>query len=229
MRILVCTLKSWNIKLANKLIKDINMEHQIKLVTSKEQFDSIEIKKFNPDYIFFPHWSFIIPEEIFSNYNCIVFHMTDLPYGRGGSPLQNLIVSGVKETKISAIRVVKELDAGPIYMKYPLNLNGSAEEIYMRASKIIFQNMIPEIICKELIPIHQVGDVVTFKRRKPEESELLPNMSLEKVYDYIRMLDAEGYPKSFIRYGNLKFSFSRASLREGKIVADVEIEENDDE
>ena len=46
--------------------------------------------------------------------------MTDLPYGRGGSPLQNLIVRGHKHTMISAIKCVKELDAGPIYLKKPL-------------------------------------------------------------------------------------------------------------
>jgi len=36
----------------------------------------------------------IILKEIFENYEIILFHMTDLPYGRGGSPLQNLIVRG---------------------------------------------------------------------------------------------------------------------------------------
>ena len=30
-------------------------------------------------------------QEIHENYKCIIFHMTDLPFGRGGSPLQNLI------------------------------------------------------------------------------------------------------------------------------------------
>ena len=49
--------------------------------------------------------------------------MTDLPYGRGGSPLQNLIVRGHKETKISAIKVVKELDAGPVLSSLELMLN----------------------------------------------------------------------------------------------------------
>ena len=46
--------------------------------------------------------------------------MTDLPYGRGGSPLQNLIARGFLETKISAILVEKQLDAGPVYLKMEL-------------------------------------------------------------------------------------------------------------
>lgn len=229
MKIIVCTLKSWNNNMTKYLVKEYKKSHEFLIISNVNDLNYKEISIFNPDYIFFPHWSYIIPEEIYNNYNCVVFHMTDLPYGRGGSPLQNLIANGIEHTKISAIKVEKELDAGPIYMKYPLDLYGTAEEIYMRASKIIFTQMIPEIINNNIIPVQQEGEIVTFKRRKPEDGRLRPDMSLETIFDYIRMLDAEGYPKSFIEYGNLKLSFSRASLKEGKIVADVEIEVNENE
>ena len=39
------------------------------------------------------------------------------------------------------------------------------------------------------------------------------------------MLDAEGYPLAFLDYGGLRFEFSRATLRTGRIVADVTIRE----
>ena len=48
--------------------------------------------------------------------------MTDVPFGRGGSPLQNLISRGIYETKISAFRCVAEMDAGPVYPKRPFSL-----------------------------------------------------------------------------------------------------------
>ncbi|HEE8995621.1 TPA: hypothetical protein R2H68_001640, partial [Campylobacter jejuni] len=96
-------------------------------------------QKINPKYIFFPHWSFIIPDEIYQNYECIVFHMSDLPFGRGGSPLQNLILQNIKKTKISALKVCKDLDAGDIYLKCKLDISKhSAQKIYKKASKIIF-------------------------------------------------------------------------------------------
>lgn len=63
--------------------------------------------------------------------------MTDLPYGRGGSPLQNLIKRNIENTKISAIKVVKDLDAGDIYLKRDLNLNGTADEILGLGGTII--------------------------------------------------------------------------------------------
>jgi methionyl-tRNA formyltransferase len=172
--------------------------------------------------IFFPHWSYIIPAEIYENYECIIFHMTDLPFGRGGSPLQNLIVRGIYETQISALRCVKELDAGPIYMKRPLSLYGTAQEIYMRANQMI-EDMIVSIILEQPQPQAQQGKVVIFKRRKQSESNIKSLKKLEKVHDYIRMLDADGYPKAFLETEHLKFEFSRVSRKLDCLLAEVVI------
>jgi len=225
LNICICTLKSWNIKLAELLKEEYKDIYNIKIVSEKEQLSIKLLNEFKPDYIFFPHWSYIIPKEIFEKFECIVFHMTDLPFGRGGSPLQNLIIRGIKQTKISALKAVQELDAGPIYLKNDLMLNGTAEEIYIRASKTIFKEMIPTIIQGNIKPIDQVGEVVEFKRRKMNESEITSDMSLEKIYDHIRMLDAEGYPHSYISFGDYKLILTRPSFKNGKIVADIAIEE----
>ena len=102
------------------------------------------INKLKPKYIFFPHWSHIVSKEILATTECICFHETDLPYGRGGSPIQNLIARGHKETVVTAFQMVEELDAGPIYYKRKLSLDGLAEEIYNRAAKIVAE-MIKDI------------------------------------------------------------------------------------
>ncbi len=34
-----------------------------------------------PRYVFFPHWSHIIPQDIYENFECVIFHMTDFPFG----------------------------------------------------------------------------------------------------------------------------------------------------
>ncbi|MDD2620321.1 MAG: hypothetical protein PHC92_06605 [Syntrophomonadaceae bacterium] len=83
--------------------------------------------------------------------------MTDLPFGKGGSPLQNLIARGIHETQISAFRCEKELDAGPIYCKRPLSLYGTAEEIYARTA-VIVEDMIKWIIKNCPDPIPQQGE-----------------------------------------------------------------------
>lgn len=223
MKILIVTLKSWNIRNAENMILKYKNEHDFFIISRKEEFTVEFIEKIKPDFIFFPHWSYIIPSNIYENNICVVFHMTDLPFGRGGSPLQNLIVRGYQQTKISAIRVTKEIDAGPIYMKEELSLEGSAEQIFKRASDIVFEKMIPEFLKKDLIPQEQKGRVECFKRRLPEESELKEEMEMDIIYNYIRMLDAEGYPNAFIKFGNKTIKFKNAIFKQNKITAEVEV------
>lgn len=225
MKVLIATIKSWNIENTYKLVDKYSHAHEIKLISNQPDLLEKVVYKFDPDYIFFPHWSYMIPESIFSCWNCIVFHMTDLPFGRGGSPLQNLIIRGFRETKISAIQVSKELDSGPIYMQSMLSLEGSAEDIFKRASRIIFEEMIPKFLTKKLVLKEQSGEVTVFKRRSPKESELQEDMDLCMIYDYIRMLDAEGYPNAFLRFGRYRLEFQNASFIDGKLSASVNFKE----
>ena len=169
------------------------------------------MKEINPTKIFIPHWSHIIPKEIHENFNCIVFHMTDLPFGRGGSPLQNLITRGYITTKLSAIKVESGIDSGDVYLKKTLNLVGSATEIFSK-SAVIIEEMIVEIINNNIIPTPKIGEITKFKRRKPEESNINNLSDLEKIYDYIRMLDCDGYPHAFIETNNIKFEFTNANF-----------------
>lgn len=201
---------------------EIITQQKFILINKVQDLTVERLKAIKPKYIFFPHWSYIIPSDIYENFECIVFHMTDVPFGRGGSPLQNLISRGIYETKISAIRCIGEVDAGPVYMKKPFYLYGSAEEIYIRSAKTV-QEMIINIVSDNPSPVNQEGEVVNFERRRPEEGNIDGLKEIEKIYDYIRMLDADGYPKAFLETDNLKLEFQRASLKPGYIIADVKI------
>jgi methionyl-tRNA formyltransferase len=47
--------------------------------------------------------------------------------------------------------------------------------------------------------------------------------NLQALHDFIRMLDAEGYPHAFLEHNGFRYTFRRAALYEGRIVADVTI------
>ena len=218
---ILLSTKKWHNGLFQNLSKNDNQNWI--WIKKKEDFIYSNIKKINPCKIFIPHWSYIIPKDIFLNYECIVFHMTDLPYGRGGSPLQNLIIRGFESTKISAIRVQDGVDTGDIYLKNDLELHGSAYDIFKRGN-IIINNMIVKILKKRIDPVPQNGKVTLFKRRKPEQSNIEKLRTINKVYDYIRMLDADGYPKAYIENNIFKFEFSGAKLTDNEeILATVKI------
>lgn len=217
----LATPKPWHDDLYHNLVERVPGNWV--RVKDKDELTEEKLQYTQPAYIFVPHWSHIIQEEVYNKYQCIVFHMTDLPFGRGGSPLQNLIERGFEQTMISAIKVSAGLDKGPVYLKRSLSLLGTAEEIFIRSAKII-EGMIVEILEKKIVPVPQSGIPVNFKRRKPSDSDLASLATVEQVFDYIRMLDCEGYPNAFIEFGNFRLEFSRASLKSDKsIIADVRI------
>ncbi len=228
--IIIATIKEWNIKNFFKIKEFNENKYKFHLITNKEELTYELVSKINPKYIFFPHWSWIIRDDIYNNFTCIVFHMTDLPYGRGGSPFQNLIMNEVYETKISALKVDGGLDTGDVFLKYDFNISvGSAEENFIRISNIIFEKMIPDFLKNDLLPQKQTGEVVTFKRRKSDESNILGlnEKTLNKMYDFIRMLDAEGYPKAYINLDKIKIEFSEVHLKNNKLVGRFEVIENE--
>lgn len=184
------------------------------------------VEKYHPRYVFFPHWRWIVPENIISRVECVCFHMTNLPYGRGGSPLQNLISRGHKETVLTALRMNKNLDSGPIYKQLPLSLDGSAEDIYRRSSKKVW-TLIAEIVIEEPTPIEQAGEPIYFKRRQPDESEIPENLSMAEVYDFIRMLDAPGYPKAFRKIDGYRIEFENAEISDKSVIATARIVSGD--
>jgi methionyl-tRNA formyltransferase len=62
-----------------------------------------------------------------------------------------------------------------------------------------------------------------FRRRTPDDGNLAEIVELEKAFDHIRMLDADGYPPAFLETTHFRIEFSRASLKPDAIHADVKI------
>ncbi|WP_303817074.1 methionyl-tRNA formyltransferase [Selenomonas ruminantium] len=220
MMIVIVSNKDWHRRYVSEI--EARTSAEVVYLSDKKKLTKEYLQKLQPKWVFFPHWSYIIPADIYENFRCVIFHMTDLPFGRGGSPLQNLIARGIYETKLSAIRCVKELDGGEIYKKVPLSLWGTAEEIYLRAAELTKEIMI-DLVLNPVEPKAQAGEVVAFQRRKPADGDISVCENLEQVFDYIRMLDAESYPAAFLETDKWRLEFSRASLRDGEILADVRI------
>lgn len=216
----IATIKPWNIEFFKKFVEK-RRENYI-LITEPEQLTLDLMSNLNPRYIFFPHWSWRVPREIYEGYECICFHASDVPYGRGGSPIQNLILAGHEITKVTALRMVETLDAGSVYMKKEMSLAGRAQDVYERLVKQVLL-MMEYIILNEPQAEPQKGEVVMFRRRKPEESILPKDVDLKKTYDHVRMLDADSYPVAFIEYGNFRMEFRYAKFENNEIKAEVVI------
>lgn len=219
-KFIIASSKLWHKENFEKFTKISSFEWHY--VSSPEDLEKCLSNGLKPKYIFFLHWHWKVPKKTLKTVECICFHMTDLPYGRGGSPLQNLILQGKQESQITAFKMTEEIDAGPIYLKRPVSLIGRAEDIYARVG-ILCWDMLNWIIANDPVPQMQIGSPTIFDRRTPEQSILPKKVSVASLYDFIRMLDAPDYPKAFLEYGNFKIEFSYAQLKENLLEARVSI------
>ena len=221
MKYIIITKRKWDLNNFKKLKKNIFVFDKVNI---------IKIKRINPKIIFFIHWSKFIDKSIFEKYLCIQFHSSNLPKGRGGSPIQNQIMLNIKKTKISAFKVSERLDSGPICIQGDLSLQGNALDILSKMEAKSVQ-MIKKIIkTKNLKFKKQKGKPSFFKRRKPSESKInaYKTKTINELYDFLRMLDAPGYPKAFIKLNKFKFSFNDIKIIKNKINAKVEITKNEE-
>jgi methionyl-tRNA formyltransferase len=191
-------------------------------ISNKEDLNLEYLEKINPRYIFFTHWNWKVSSEIYERFECVLFHTAPLPYGRGGSPIQNLILKGLKNSPVCALKMTDNLDGGPIYDSFEVSLDGTIAEIFSRIATCV-EKLILLICQNNPHPIKQNGEVVAFKRLSNSDNELLGNHSFKELYDRIRMVDGLDYPRAFINYGNHKIEFSEACLDGNLLLAKVKI------
>ena len=134
MAYIFCAYRAWAMDLYKLLSKRYK---SMILLSNPKKLTLNYVKKINPEFIFFPDWSWIVPQVIIENYKCICFHESDLPKFRGGSPIQNQIIRGVTKTKTTAFIMNEKIDAGDIILQKNLSLEGSIQEIFSRMSGLL--------------------------------------------------------------------------------------------
>ena len=217
MRLVIACSKNWF-----RLDQSIRKSNEILSVCDPSELTEAKVREFDPNYIFFPHWNWIVGKELFNNFECVVFHTAPLPYGRGGSPIQNLIIEGFTDSPVCALKMTEKIDGGPIYSQKVVSLSGDLSQIFERIGKSI-NELIKEIIRDSPTPVEQIGEVRNFKRRTGTDNLIPTDLTLEQMYDRIRMLDAEGYPLSYFEVGDNQIEFSSATLEAHYIVAKCRI------
>jgi methionyl-tRNA formyltransferase len=212
----VATVRPWNVAEFQSSI--IHLPGKWHLITEEPSLTYSRMREIGPKAIFFPHWNWKVSKEIVSSFECVAFHAAPLPFGKGGSPIQNLISRGFSETKLTAFRMKSGFDDGDIYLQRDLSLSGSAHEIFLRIAKLT-ASMIEEMIGSWPTPVPQVGEPVTFRRRTPEQSRVDAACDIKQIYDHIRMLDAPEYPKAFVEIEGMRIEFGEAKLQNGSVRA----------
>jgi len=140
------------------------------------------------------------PDVLARNRRNLVVHESDLPNGRGFSPLTWQIVEGKNDLPICLLEAVEAVDAGPVIYRDRLCFEGhelNAEIRERQGSKTIelCRRFMAEPCPPEGAP--QVGNASHYTRRDAAASRLDPTRSIAEQFNLLRVVDNERYPAFF--------------------------------
>lgn len=137
----------------------------------------------------------------------LVVHESLLPEGKGWSPLTWQILEGKKSIPITLFEATEQVDAGVIYLQEFIEFQGHELLPELKAKQGNKTNELIVRFIKNLQGmkgIPQSGDESFYPRRKPKDSELNIDKSIEEQFNLLRVCDNERYPAFFIKDG-IKF------------------------
>ena len=178
---------------------------KFKKLTKKKLISSHYNIKKNHDLTFIISYYKIIPKKFlsYSKYNLVV-HESDLPNGRGMSPLYWQILNGKKKIVFTLFECSEKMDEGKYYIKKKFYFEPTLlfEEIKEKQLKSAFK-MVELFIKrysknKKIKSYNQKGKASYFPKIPSSLSELNINKSIKSQIDKIRTRDNKNFPSYFI-------------------------------
>lgn len=132
-------------------------------------------------------------------------HASLLPAWRGASPVNMAIVGGDRLTGVSTMRMVRELDAGPVYLQRSTEIaeRETAGELSVRLAEIgaaLLVETLDRIIARGLGPQPQSDLGVSYAPRLSKRDGLIPwDRGAPAVHDHIRGMNP--WPGSHTIFG----------------------------
>lgn len=145
------------------------------------------------------------PDVLARNSRNLVVHASDLPRGRGFSPLTWMVLEERNDIPVCLIEAVEAVDAGPVLGRASIDLEGHEliDEIRTALGAATLQ-LCHEFLDSDIPPdgVPQEGVPTTYARRRPADSRLDPERSIEAQFNLLRVVDNERYPAFFDHRGH---------------------------
>jgi methionyl-tRNA formyltransferase len=130
----------------------------------------------------------LIPAELLDRALWLNVHPSLLPRWRGAAPVERAIMAGDDETGVSIIRLVEELDAGPIgaWKAFPIGPEDDAGAVFGRAGHLAPDLVDAALEAGEFTP--QAGEPTYAEKIGPDDRELDWSRPPAELHNRIRAL-----------------------------------------
>lgn len=140
------------------------------------------------DAVLLVDYGALIPTELLEQALWLNIHPSLLPRWRGAAPVERAIMAGDTETGVSVIRLVEELDAGPVgaVAEFPIGPDDDAGAMYGRAAVLAPELVVQVLASQEFRP--QEGEATYAEKIGPEDRLLDWSRPAEQLHNRIRAL-----------------------------------------
>lgn len=139
-------------------------------------------------------------KDLGANKHNLVVHESDLPKGKGWSPVTWQVLEGVKKIPVTLFEADEAVDSGVIYNQAFMELEGHEllEEI-KHLQGVVTKELIISFVKKypNNIGTDQEGEESFYERRRPVDSQLDVNKSIADQFNLFRVSDNRRYPAWF--------------------------------
>jgi methionyl-tRNA formyltransferase len=211
-------------------------ENNIPVLNPAKTLDSIDIlKSYNADCGVLVAYGKIIPQEVIDIFprGIINLHPSLLPKLRGSTPIETVILEGIAETGVSIMKLVKKMDAGPVYRQATI-------EVSPLLSKQELADTLHKKGREQLLFVLDDLDNATGNLKAQHELEATFCTLISKTDGLINWADTAatierkirayaGWPRSYFDYANKRYIVHKAgattqpiSSKVGTIATDID-------
>ena len=166
-----------------------------------------EVKEF--DVVFVLGFTRILKRDFLqANDQVLIVHESNLPFGKGFSPLQWQILEGKNNIVFSLLEASVKVDSGDIIDQIELNLDGQElyDEIRSKQAKLTFE-LVTNFIRNypNYTKTKQSGKSTFYRKREISDSELDINLPIKELFPLLRIVNNKDWP-GFFRINGVKYN-----------------------
>ena len=185
------------------------------------------VNDIKPDLILTLAYGQIVPQGLLDipTLGCINLHGSLLPKYRGAAPIQYALLNNEKETGMTLMRMVKEMDAGEMYdvEKVEISLEDNSTSLFKKMGEAALRlslRSLPLFLENKLSGVPQDESLVTFAPSiKPEEEKIDLNKTKEEIFGQIRALS--DLPGAYLYLGETKLKIYKSQIISEEINGEV--------
>jgi methionyl-tRNA formyltransferase len=146
----------------------------IQPVSVNDEETSARVAAVKPDAVILCAFGALVKAPLLTDHDILNVHPSLLPRWRGAAPVERAMMAGDAQTGVSIMRLVAELDAGPVYAQQPEPILPTDDHASLSARlQDVSVALLREVLATDPVPTPQPEDGVTYAEKLTAEDRTL--------------------------------------------------------